>query len=87
MKSEVIACLLCGDPAIAIFHMAGGCYCYPEVTIQPLCPQHIIQAHPLRGMTLLNDLRVDTSLPVAELYLPGHKDGTQSDGSADPRDS
>lgn len=65
-----VKCLLCGAPAIAIFDMPGGCFCYPDETTQPLCPQHIIQAHPLGGMTLVKDLRADTSEPVPELGLP-----------------
>jgi hypothetical protein len=64
-------CLLCNDGAIAIFRMPGGCYVYQEETIQPLCPQHIIQARPQDGMYMIEDLRADKTYAVPDLHLPG----------------
>lgn len=66
----MIECLLCGAPAIAIYNMPGGCYVYPQVKIQALCPQHIIKASPQNGMELIEDLREDKSYAVPELGLP-----------------
>jgi hypothetical protein len=63
-------CLLCGAPAIAVFEMPGGCVVHPRATVQPLCPQHVVRATPLRGMRLLYDLRADRSGAVPELGLP-----------------
>ncbi len=69
-KAMADKCTLCDDLPIAVFSMPGGCYCHPEIKVQRLCPQHIVRCHPLNGMYLIEDLRLDKSFPVPDLDLP-----------------
>ena len=48
-------CLLCDDPAVAIFDMPEGCACRAE-TRQALCTHHAFKATPRGGMILTDDL-------------------------------
>jgi hypothetical protein len=58
-NSLVSRCYLCGDIAIAIFEMPGGCIAYPNVKLQPLCPSHLVKATPLNGMYLKEDFGLE----------------------------
>lgn len=51
-----MTCRFCGAAAVAVFALPRGCICYPDDREQALCPQHVIRATPLGGMTLLRDL-------------------------------
>lgn len=49
-------CLLCGDPAVAVFMLSDGCVCMPSWSLQPLCSQHSLRASPIGEMDLVEDL-------------------------------
>lgn len=57
-------CIQCGNPAIAVFRFDEGCVVYPDIQLQPLCPQHIVKATPLGGMELVRDLRLPGSMGI-----------------------
>lgn len=48
-----MTCRFCSHPAVAQFSLPGGCFCYPNDREQDLCPQHIINAEPIKGMKLV----------------------------------
>ena len=54
-KGLTMKCLLCDDPAVAIFDMPRGCACRAE-TRQALCSHHAFKATPRAGMILTEDL-------------------------------
>jgi hypothetical protein len=52
-----IACVRCGDPAVAVFLFSAGCYCDPS-KLQSLCLHHAMKSGPPPGesMQLVEDL-------------------------------
>lgn len=52
-----MTCRFCGEPAVAVFRLPGGCVCFPDDREQALCPQHILRATPLAGMELMITLK------------------------------
>lgn len=52
-------CCMCKNiEAVAIYYFSQGCVALPDLTIQPLCPQHENKMTPLGGAELLKDLRI-----------------------------
>jgi hypothetical protein len=53
---ENVPCVMCGDPAVALYRMEKGCVCRPDDREQALCQQHIVKATPLGSMELVRYL-------------------------------
>jgi hypothetical protein len=51
-----LTCVLCGDPAAAVFAMDAGCVCLPTPGDQALCMHHAAKASPLGSMDLVKIL-------------------------------
>ena len=54
-----VRCCLCGDEAVAVFSLPGGCVARPDLTEQPLCLHHAVRSQPRDGIVLERDLTMD----------------------------
>lgn len=49
----MIPCRFCGAPAVGVYALDKGCFCYPDDREQALCSQHVCRATPVTTMILV----------------------------------